>query len=361
MKNSSSEKITILRPLLIFLIVSTHIQGNLYRPDIKDIEFTVENFLHALLSGSIAISALPLLSIISGYLAGRTYQKYSYSQTIKSKTSRLLFPMIFWNLVLAIYIYQSQALGFPRRPDLMLYPFNIENWLYGLLSLFKLPANQPLYFLKELFLCFTILPILYRISKNPTATILFLCVIAFMSVSSINLGGFFHRIDIYGFFVVGLFIYNHQEQINKKSNLANKKNQYIFMFFYLILAIALTLYAFKKDNSNFIYYMKAMTVIGPLAFWLIGDYIRGYLKAFLKWLSPAAFPVFLGHILILNIYWDQWSGYFKATPITANYWIYWISSMVICYAVLGLSAVIYRKVLGLIKTIKDRKKKTNCS
>ncbi len=116
--NSISEKIKLLRPLLIFLIVTTHIQGNLYRPDLKNLTLDWSSFFHSYLSGIIAISALPLLSVISGYLAVYTYRKYSYFQTLKDKINRILIPMLFWNLVLALYIYNFQYNGIDFRKDL---------------------------------------------------------------------------------------------------------------------------------------------------------------------------------------------------------------------------------------------------
>lgn len=344
MKNTMYDKITMLRPLLIFLVVTTHIQGNLYRPDLKNIELTIENFLNAFLSGTIAISALPLLSVISGYLAASTYKKYKYICIVEKKIYRILIPMIAWNLILAIYIYQSQRAGFPRRPDLILYPAEIKNWIFGLLGLFTLPANQPLYFLKELFLCFMLLPVFNWISKCNLLTIFILVIISYMSIKGINFN-FFHRIDIYGFFIIGLFIYNNKNRMELFDFFKNKKHQIIYILIYFILAVLLTLYAFKETHSNFIYYMKIMTVLGPLAFWFSSSYIKGVFKKILIWISPVSFPVFLGHILILNVYWGIWTSYFKTTPISENYWIYWISSFIICFVFMGLMYFIYNKII----------------
>ena len=105
----------------------------------------------------------------------------------------------------------------------------------------------------------------------------------------------------------------------------------------------------EKNSSSFIFYIKALTVIGPVVFWLASDFIVGPLKQFFIWLSPAAFPVFLGHILVLNVYWDGWSAYYKATPLDSNYRLFWISSMVLCFVVMGFLAFVYRRVVKIIK------------
>lgn len=340
--NSISEKIKLLRPLLIFLIVTTHIQGSLYRPDLINIELEWSSFLHSYLSGIIAVSALPLLSVISGYLAAYTYKKYSYFQTLKDKTNRILIPMLFWNLVLALYIYNFQSDGIDFRKDLILYPFNLDVWLYATTGIFRLPANPPLYFLKELFTCFLLLPIFFNISKNKALTALVLATIAYMSVKNIDLG-FLHRVDIYAFFLIGLFINNNNIKENYEKYFT-KKSKALYLFFFIISTLTLNLYAFKEENSNFIYYIKLVTLVGPLAFWILSEHISGILKYFLIWLSPISFSVFLGHILILNLYWSIWINNLKINPIKSHYWIYWLTSFILCYLLMGILNLIYKNL-----------------
>lgn len=354
MHNTTSEKIKLLRPLLIFLIVTTHIQGNLYRPDLKNAVLSISSFFHSYLSGIISVSALPLLSVISGYLAVYTYKKYSYIQILQDKTNRVLIPMFFWNLVMIFFIYNLQSKGMAFRQDLILYTFNVENWFYALTGIFRLPANPPLYFLRELFICFLLLPILFDISKNKKLTITTAIIIAYMSVKNINLG-FIHRIDIYGFFLVGMFINNSQiVDIYKKHS--QKKNKFIYLFFFIFSTLALTLYVFKENNYNFIYYIKLMTLVGPLAFWILSGYISGSLKSFLLWISPISFSVFLGHILIINFNWKIWTEILKTNPIKNHYWLYWLSSIILCYLIMGSLNYLYKKLLNKIKHAQQKKK-----
>lgn len=340
--NTISEKIKLLRPLLIFLIVTTHIQGNLYRPDLKNITLSFSSFFHSYLSGVISVSALPLLSVISGYLAVYTYRKYSYFETIKHKIYRIIIPMLFWNFILALYIYNKQSIGINFRADLALYPLNFENWLYALTGIFRIPANPPLYFLKELFTCFLFLPILYNISKSKKTTVITLIIIAYMSIKNINLM-FIHRIDIYAFFLTGLFINNNNISEIYKTNFSYKAKT-IYLLLFISSTLALTLYAFKTKQSNFIYYMKIITVIGPLAFWISSEYISGWIKYLLLRISPISFSVFLGHILVLNFAWDIWINIFKKNPLIDHYWLYWFSSIVLCYLIMGFTKNLYDKI-----------------
>lgn len=249
--------------------------------------------------------------------------------------------MLFWNLVMALFIYNLQSQGGTFRKDLILYPFNLEQWLYSLTAVFRIPANPPLYFLRELFTCFLLIPILFQISKSKIATAIGVIAIAYMSVQGINLG-FFHRIDIYGFFLIGLFLSNQPsltEQL-KRFNLPAWHLGYLFGF--TVALLLLTAYALRPEHPGFIYYLKAMTVFGPLALWILSGYISGPIKRFLLWISPASFAVFLGHIVFLNLYWDLWTKIFGATPLSAHYLWFWISSFILCYSIMGGLAFLYR-------------------
>lgn len=141
MSNNYSERIAILRPLLILLIVATHVQGNLYRIDLKDVPLGVSSFFHALLSGSLAASALPLLSIISGYLAGYTFSRKSYGANMLKKADRIIVPMLFWNFLAIVYVMWMQGRGLPSRPDIPLLTGGPEVWFYALTGFFRLPAR----------------------------------------------------------------------------------------------------------------------------------------------------------------------------------------------------------------------------
>lgn len=346
--NSFSERVALLRPLLIFLIVTTHIQGTLYRPDLKDPVFGLASYLHVLLSGVIAVGALPLLSLLSGYLALSTWQKYGYATTLGKKVRRLLLPMLAWNLLLGLYIAQQQATGHGLRPDLQLYPFSALDWVLGLLALFKLPMNPPLYFLRELLLCFVLLPLLVRVARRGWSTALLLAVIAWMSLRGINLY-FFHRIDIYGFFLAGLYIARHRQQLSSIGQwLRRPAVQVLILGGFTGCALLLAGYVFLPSHRHFLLASKISTVLSPLAFWLISAHIGGRLKAFLLWLSPASFSVFLGHIAVLTLTFGLWQTLTGSNPLERHYGLYWLVSLTACFVIMGgLHAAWQRLPAGL--------------
>ena len=327
--NNSSERITILRPLLILLVVTTHVQGNLYRIDLKDVPLQFDNFLHALLSGAVASSALPLLSIISGYLAGYTFTRKPYASNMLKKVDRILLPMLVWNFLAASYELWMQGNGLSGRPDIPLLTGGVEMWFYALTGIFRLPANPPLYFLRELFICLLFTPLLLKLVRSRLLFAAFFLFVAVCSIREINFG-LFHRIDIYGFFVLGLFLFQQQGRLENSTLQQHKGFHAAWLMLFVTLACALTLYGFQDQPEYFIPLRKGLTLVGPLAFWIASGYLGGWFKQLLLWLSPVSFMVFLGHAIFLNLYWSGWVELFEHSPLRSYYGAYWISSIVFC-------------------------------
>lgn len=347
--NTLSERIALLRPLLIFLIMTTHIQGNLYRPDLQSVPFSVGSFVHAALSGVIAVSALPLLSIISGYLALATWQKYPYGTILLKKVRRLLVPMLFWNLVLGIYIFQLQWSGHNPRPDLQLYPPSID-WLLGLLALFKLPMNPPLYFLRELLLCFVLLPVLTAVARRWYTAVPLLLLLGWMAINRIHLN-FFLRIDVYGFFLLGLCLRQHAQLLAGVGRwLERPVVQFVLLAGFVLCVALLALYSFMPVPRHFFQAMKISTLLTPLVFWLLSTHVKGRLKLFLLWLSPASFTLFLMHVPVQTLAYRVWPKLTGHMPLEQGYYIYyWLFTMLLCWCAALLASWLADRLFAVVR------------
>lgn len=345
--NTPSERIALLRPILIFLILTCHVPGNLYRPDLKHLTFSFDSYLHVLLSGIVAVGALPLLSIISGYLALSTWKKYSYGSILLTKSRRLLWPMVFWNLIMVFYIFWLQSQGISPRPDMPLYPFSFLEWMQGLLGLTKIPANPPLYFLRELMLCFLLLPILVQVARYGFITFLLLALISWMAIRGINLG-FIHRVDIYGFFLLGLYLAQNRERLAGIIQWFSRPGvQTLYIGGFVVCALLFAGYVFLPSHKHFFLASKFSTLLIPLVFWMVSGYIGGWLKKFLLWLSPVSFAVFLGHGVILPLTQKYWPILFGHNPLHHNYLVFWLTCI-------GLSFVVMAGLLFVYRSLRNR-------
>lgn len=339
-----SRRIVVLRPFLIFLIMTTHVHGSLYRPDMQGLSWSLGTYLYALLTGVIATCALPLLSVISGYLAGCVTWHTSYVRMLWNKCGTLLLPMLFWNLIMALWIYRQNVGGLDVRGDLALYPFDAQRWFYALTSIFRIPANPPLYFLRELFLCFLCFPLFKLLARYWWSGLLLVCFVAYCYLSEIHFG-FFIRFDIYGFFMLGLLLARHQyvERIEQ----ACAPWVWWIIAAYAVCCLALAWYAFEAPASHFLLLMKMLTLFGPLVFWLIGGWLqRGALGSFLTWLSPASFPVFLGHCVVILLVYNVMLDVSGASMLSDHYSLYWGMCIGLSFALMATLRVVWRWLLG---------------
>lgn len=336
-----SHRIVLLRPFLIFLVLTTHIYGALYRPDLQALSLSWETFPHALLSGVIAVCALPLLSIISGVLAGSVTWGRSYSAMLWDKFKTLIVPMLFWNLAMIFWLYEMSAMGRELRPDLALYPFDTQGWFYALTSIFRIPANPPLYFLRELFICFLLMPAFKLVSKGWLAPSILLLFIGYCSFTGIDFG-FFMRIDIYGFFFLGILLARHR--LLESLNEVVASRFWGLAFFFILCCSALTLYAFEDSAPLFPVYLKVLTLVGPLVLWGLGGKLQGsQFDRFLTWLSPISFSVFLGHAVILALVQHIWTTQGSVASLNEQYGMFWLFCVVLSFAIMACLRFFWRR------------------
>lgn len=306
---SSSNRIRVLRPVLIVLIAALHVPYALYRPDLLEVDLALGSYLSALISGCIAIAALPTLSVISGYLAGTKFGQRGYLAYAARKFRRLIIPMLVWGLPMAVWIYTRQAAGVGVRPDLDLYPFNSLGWFQALAGYQKLPANPPLYFLRELFLAALLLPMWQLVARSLIASALLAASIFYCNVAGINFG-FFFRIDVYLYFFIGVFIAAHPG-LHKIDDWICKHVSFVALAF-LVVCISLAFYGFSEKPDYYWFLLNVLRLIGPLAFLAMSAWlVQGHAGKVLACLSPASYTMFLGHLIVIELVrwgWREWIG-----------------------------------------------------
>lgn len=321
-----------LRPVVIALVVMTHIPAALYRPDLKDVALGLGTFASAWISGVIALAALPTLSVISGYLAFFSLKRYRYIRFVGNKFRRLVIPMLLWGLVWALLIYYRQASGIPYRTDLNLYPLNVEGWARALTAIGKIPANAPLFFLRELFLSTLLIPLWLLVARSRIASLLLAGAIFYCSLAGISFG-FFLRIDIYLYFFIGVFLARNPDIAALGQSLRPHTGMVAVAL--LVFSAALTLYSFSEDARHFPTLIQIFRLFGPLAFWLIGAWlVKSPLRRPLLTLEPASYTVFLGHGPCVTLLWESWTRWLGYSVYTWSYLLATITLFTVTFALL---------------------------
>jgi len=157
-----SKRIEILRTLLIAMIVLYHV------PPVTDGYWQAANGLDGVtlwrmvMGNILVLAAVPGLSIISGYLFFQKIDTFNYLKRLKGKTRSLFVPLVLWNGGLLAALFLAHITGIfdlSNRPGV--WPpelWKTANQLFGFIGY---PADPPLHFIRDMFACALISPIIY--------------------------------------------------------------------------------------------------------------------------------------------------------------------------------------------------------
>lgn len=318
---TTSAAITIIRPLLILLMMLAH----LYALDSERLivgarALGFADWLTVFLKSALAKSGVPLLSLVSGYLAVQSLEKYGYPRMLGRKARRLIWPLVWANLAFIVLItYPSQAVDANYRADLSIFPFNAYGWFQATFAFYKLPANQPLFFLKDLFTCFLLLPLLLAAAR---IRYLNFAVMAWMAWKCIYLDSvfllpvyplWFMRFDIVFAFYVGIVLFLHAKDLligSRRLNLA------LVSAFLLMAAGASAVYVIlpRAEHLGLFLWLdfsvKVVSVLGCIALMSLLQSGGGAVAAALRRLSPFAYSMFLTHAISFEFFHRAWVAIF---------------------------------------------------
>lgn len=313
----TSAAITTIRPLLILFMMLAHVfalDSDSLLLGANPLNFS--NWLTVFLKSALAKSGVPLLSLISGYLAVLSLRNYGYLRLLGRKAKRLVWPLIWANLLCIILItYPGQAANPGFRADLSIYPFDAYGWFQAIFAFYKLPANQPLFFLKDLFTCFLLLPLLVAVARIRYVNF---AVMLWMAWKCIYLDSvflvpvyplWFMRFDIVFAFYTGIVLFLHSKSLLIESRALNIALMAVFV---LVASIASAVYV-RYPKPDFLtlflwldFTVKLVSVVACIALMSALRSGGGVIAAALSQLSPYAYSMFLTHAISFQLFHRAW-------------------------------------------------------
>lgn len=205
--------IRVMRPLLIILICWAHIPfiSGFYSDEVD--AFSPRTVFGVLLRDVVSRGGVPILTVISGYLAYLSLQRKSYITFVGEKTRRILLPYLLWNVICLVYLWWlSRTFDYAVNSRLFEYG-GVADFVNAILAINRMPVNSPIYFLRDLFLIFLFCPLFDLLSRNrivAVSALVLYSVYMLNTVTPIVAGyGILYRSDMPFFFLLGYLASRH--------------------------------------------------------------------------------------------------------------------------------------------------------
>lgn len=310
-----SEVIEWLRFILAALVVFMH-------APVIDIDNYSENInsggvipvLMILIKRGIGSVAVPTFFFISGYLFYLKLQDWDwdvFGKKIKKRIRTVLFPYVLWNVLTALFfilvIFASKrnlnaiwVFCSERGWGLMLW----NNARYGesitfITNLFGVPMHNsapidgPLWFVRDLLVCFIFAPIIYRFLNKKVLSVLLVLLI-------LNVW-----IPIEGFSIISVFYFSWGGYFSRKNlcfvNVFNKWKNYSYMIS-IVLLIGI-MFSFGNNDSAYKIIWPLFTVSGVAATISIASFLlRNTFVTVHHNLANSSFFLFAAHFPLINYF-----------------------------------------------------------
>lgn len=248
---------------------------------------------------------VPCLSAISGYLLFRRgWNAFSYPATIKSKTKTVLLPFLLWNggLFIAVMLLQRAGIGVGYFPDL--WNASPREMLSHGVAVEELPVNVPLYFLRDLFVCILLSPLLALLVRRfalPTLAILLLLT----AIPDLGLL-IVQKKSILFSFTLGIALALHKIDLKMLDPYAKPLTVVTLI---VAAALATALYWTGPEFTFGLNLMRnLLAVFGVLGFWVASSLlVQNRLGQRLSQTGSLSFWIFCAHYPLLVILWMVWN------------------------------------------------------
>lgn len=197
-QSRTSTAIAVARLLGILGVVYVHAWTGLNWEKLFAANDTAQGVFRILVNEIFGRSAVPLLSIISGWLVVSTASTKAYGPFIGGKAKAILAPMILWNAIAIVAIAAGVMLLRVAGPLPTSFAWTF-NELVPLLSPSNINVQMP--FLRDLFVCMLVAPLLVRLPPAALAAVGALAIVWTVSTVQFPL---LLRPPILIFFVAGI-------------------------------------------------------------------------------------------------------------------------------------------------------------
>jgi hypothetical protein len=290
-----SERVRIARFLCIFLMMFVHVQPGIAE-NVYDRDAGLFDVVYFVFSRLLGLSSVSLLSVVSGYFIVASLAKSGVLRLILSKLRTLVVPLLAWN-VLMLALLAAYGLLTGKWQDMP--EFSAMGIANALLALTHWPLDVPLWFLRDLFVCCVLSPLVYfGLKRLPVTTIALLVVYTVFGEDLLIL----QRPQLLLFFGLGMWM----RIAGTDTPTIDRLSRVLAVGLVVMVAIFLTIridriLLSEMDETLLLTLDTSLRVTMAGGFWLLTGAIRNSaLAAVCTRLEPYAFFLFCSHAILFN-------------------------------------------------------------
>lgn len=330
-----SSRINLMRIVLISGIVFVHIPSDAASSP-YDGTYGAFDWIRVFLTEALFRVGVPCLSAISGYLLFRSGQEnFSYAKTVRTKAQTVFLPFLLWNcgFLAAIILATSIGVGDGYLPD----PLSASgrDLMTQVLAVEDFPVNVPLYFLRDLFVCILLSPILaWLISRAPILTLTVLLAVALIPELEIYI---VLKRSILFSFSLGIFIALQQFDLKALDRFAPVG---VFLLLATSALLATAIFFTGPSLPDWVqFFRNALAIVGAVGFWLLSaPLIKTQIGQRLAKTGSLSFWIFCAHYPLLVFLWILWGK-----TDASFYPLFFVLSFALLFPILALSNRVCRK------------------
>ncbi|MEW7849606.1 acyltransferase [Massilia aurea] len=309
---SVSNRITVLRPLLIVAMVFTHLRG--VSVNMSDITPGFFNYFNAFILHGVGRGTVPTMSLIAGFLLFSADLDLQGVRLFKKKFATLVIPFFVFALIYFKLMWVFEILFGMARYTELINQLPIA-WADLLLGVSTYPANGPLHFLRDLIVFVLLAPLLGCIIR--TVPVLGLLSMAIIFGNNQD-GDLVFRGSSFIVFYIGGMAAVYRWKIFGWDKYAKPL---IALFFLICVGMMI----FKVEDNTL------LVLISPFIIWPAASLLTGSRVEFLATrYSKYSFFVFAAHMPFMELSWWAVMSHMQFVP----YVVYWLVTPIATIAIL---------------------------
>ena len=305
---SMSQRVALSRVICIFFMTFVHVQPGIAE-NVYDRPAGLFDTVYFMLTRLIGLSSVSLLSVVSGYFVVSTLARTGATGLAGAKLRTLVVPLVSWNAVmLALLLAYGLLSGHWRdMPEA-----TMAGMANAFLAMTEWPLVVPLWFLRDLFVCCLLSPLLTAGLRHAPLTMFALLVLYALFGNDLYL---LQRPQLLLFFALGMWlrIAEFDEQAIDRATRPLLAGFVVMTAAFLAIRIDRIL--LSEMNEALLTGLDTLLRISmAAAVWQLTRFVRRSRAApALLWLEPYAFFLFCSHAVLFHF------GGILLRPVFGNY------------------------------------------